>query len=1063
MGPWTTLLVTYLLGGVTFVPLVVLLILLHAHYTLPYRQDLVSAANGSSEHDIVQPGDHVSALEEARKKAAVDGGGARMQSSAHDLYVAAGYFAVCREYTPMGLNAKPIERATPVGSATVAAPSPSVYQTMYRSIFDRKSVAGPLDGSNHNNSMSQRPKKAGNVFYVVLRHGHLMLFDDDEQLEVRHVISLAHHDISIYSGGDVTPEGELFIKRNALCLTRKPIDVDKQAPDVQISKPFYLFSENCSAKEDFYFAMLKSQQQTFGFDANPPIPKGFEVKNIISLVQKLHASEDHVHSRWLNALLGRIFLAVYRTRDLENMIREKITKKISRVKRPSFLANITIQKIDTGDTPPFFTNLKLRDLTVDGECVVEADVRYTGNFRIEVGATAKIDLGTRFKAREVNLLLAVVLKRIEGHLLFKVKAPPSNRIWMSFQTMPKMEMAIEPIVSSRQITYTLILRQIENRIKEVFAETLVQPFWDDVPFFKTEHKIWRGGIFQNDDAVVESSESSSESSPSSESQEAAAAAASTQVSVEPLEKLPETQQDLLNATRPIEKSHSLPNMEQQQQPAATGIFGKMKKSVNGSATSALSTSIDIHSNSNSNPTSRPASASASVSSANSTPRSLHIVKTLTDPVVGTETAHADIFKPSSSPPHHASNLMASLASRSHETLSHTPLGSPGKKTPSVSKMSRRSSTSSKEATEKESQKDHGTGSHINSSPIPAGRRNTASSAESVSRSEDSVPASPTQSAAKNQAGTLGRNFFARRDTGNTAAAASLDSSTGGAELKKTTLAAVTNAAEQARQWGWNAIRRQRDQRRNSEKPHPIDLTQPMGRGQPLPPPGTPLPGPNDGTPRFVVGQSTKRKPVPGPASIPEQATAEIQDDDTDTQSLQPLPQTQRRRRGASQLQDEEVEQNMLIVAVPDDSQPGTPDAENDPATSDEPCKAVTDAAAAEVKQPQPGTDVEPEQVSDVDLNPTIQLKAVPEVVEAASESNSTIVQQPLPEALASRSEATKETPEISETPMEALPAAVAALDDDDDDGFSGWMDKDDTINEAAEPIPVIAAVEVKQM
>ncbi|KAG6008828.1 hypothetical protein E4U21_003857 [Claviceps maximensis] len=1041
MGPWMTLLVTYLLGGVTFIPLVILLILLHAHHTLPYRHDLVSA-NGHAEHDIVQPGDQVSALDEARKKAAIDGAKAQ---SVRDLDVAAGYFAVCREYTPMGLNAKPIERATPVGSTTVAAPSPSVYQTMYRSIFDRKSVAGPLDGTNQNSGMSQRPKKAGNVFYVVLRHGHLMLFDDDEQLEVRHVISLAHHDISIYSGGDVTPEGELFIKRNALCLTRKPIDVDKQAPDIQTSKPFYLFSENCSAKEDFYFALLKSQQQTFGFDSNPPIPKGFEVKNIISLVQKLHSSEDHVHSRWLNALLGRIFLAVYRTRDLENMIREKITKKISRVKRPSFLANITIQKIDTGDTAPFLTNMKLKDLTVEGECVVEADIRYTGNFRIEVGATAKLDLGSRFKAREVNLLLAVVLKRIEGHLLFKVKAPPSNRIWMSFQTMPKMELAIEPIVSSRQITYTLILRQIENRIKEVFAETLVQPFWDDVPFFKTEHKIWRGGIFQGDDAVVESSEFDSSE----------AEVAPTQSSAEPLEKLQETQQDVPITTQPIEKSHSFPNLDQQ--PAATGIFGKrIGKSANGNATSVLSSGINVNSNSHSASTSTSTSTSrpASASSANSTPRSLHIVKTATEPVVGTETAHADIFKPSSSPPHHASNLMASLASRSHETLSiHTPFGSPGKKTPSSSKLSRRSSTSSKETVEKEKEKEMG--NHMKSSPVPAGRRNTASSAESLARSEDSGPASPTQSlaagSAKNQTGSLGRHFFARRDTGNSTAA-SLDASTGGAELKKTTLAAVTNAAEQARQWGWNAIRRQRDQRRNSERSHPIDLSQPMGRGQPLPPPGTPLPGPNDGTSRFGVGQNTKRKPVPAPASIPEQASAEEQDYDMDTRPSQAPLIPQRRHRGASQLQDEEAEQNMLVVAAPDDSQPGTPDTDESPAVHDESLRVT----ASSVKKMQPGTDVEPEQASDVCLVPDLPREAGPEVAEAASESNSTIVQHSLSEVLVPNMEESKENPSL-----QTLPAVVAASGGDDDDDLSGWIDNEDIIDDAAEPPTVMATVEAQ--
>ena len=104
-----------------------------------------------------------------------------------------------------------------------------------------------------------------------------MLFDDEEQIEVRHVVSLAHHDISIYSGGDVTPEGELFIKRNALCLTRRR-EGPEVGPDSRLSKPFYLFSEDSSAKEDFYFAMIRNQGQYFDLDSKPPKPKLFEAK-----------------------------------------------------------------------------------------------------------------------------------------------------------------------------------------------------------------------------------------------------------------------------------------------------------------------------------------------------------------------------------------------------------------------------------------------------------------------------------------------------------------------------------------------------------------------------------------------------------------------------------------------------------------------------------------------------------------------------------------------------------------------------------------------------------------
>ena len=161
------MLLAYLLGGFTFIPLLLAAVLAHAHYSFPRRYDLDVSHDPTPTDDgdkggIVQPGDDTTPLDAAKRD---DGGKPATRPSEH-LDVASGYFAVCREYTPMGINAKPIERSTPVGSTTVAAPSPSVYQTMYRSLFDRK--AAPA-GTVENSGMSQRPKKAGNVFYVVLR------------------------------------------------------------------------------------------------------------------------------------------------------------------------------------------------------------------------------------------------------------------------------------------------------------------------------------------------------------------------------------------------------------------------------------------------------------------------------------------------------------------------------------------------------------------------------------------------------------------------------------------------------------------------------------------------------------------------------------------------------------------------------------------------------------------------------------------------------------------------------------------------------------------------------
>lgn len=322
-----------------------------------------------------------------------------------------------------------------------------------------------------------------------------MLYDDAEQLEVRYVISLAHHDVSIYGGGDEIPEGELWIKRNAICLSRRE---DSIADLRGMTPPFYLFSESQSAKEDFYFALLKNQEKIPGSPNSPPTQQHYDVKDIVTLVQRLHSSEEQLQTRWINAMVGRLFLALYKTPEMHEFVRKKVTKKISRVKKPTFISKISLQKIDMGHEAPFITNPRLKDLTIDGDCTVEADINYTGHFRLEISATARIDLGQRFKTREVDLVLAVVLKKLAGHVLVRFKPPPSNRIWFCFATMPDMVMSIEPIVSSRQITYGIILRAIESRIREVVAESLVYPFWDDVPFLDTSSQPFRGGIWERE-------------------------------------------------------------------------------------------------------------------------------------------------------------------------------------------------------------------------------------------------------------------------------------------------------------------------------------------------------------------------------------------------------------------------------------------------------------------------------------------------------------------------------------------------------------------------------------
>lgn len=737
-----------------------------------------------------------------------------------------------------------------------------------------------------------------------------MLFDDDEQLEVRHVISLAHHDVSIYSGGDITPEGELFIKRNAICLSRRTSGVEL-APDSQVSKPFYLFSENCSAKEDFYFALLRNQEQAFSAEARTPAPLAFEVKHIIGLVQKLHSSEDHLQSRWLNAMIGRIFLGLYKTADMEALIREKLNKKITRVKRPAFLSHIEIRKIDTGSSAPFFTNLRHKDLTVEGECNMEADVRYTGNFRIEVAAVARLDLGGRLKAREVNLVLSVALRKLEGHALFKIKAPPSNRIWFSFSQTPKMEMTIEPIVSSRQITYTVILRQIEARIKEVIAETIVLPFWDDTPFFKTEHKEWRGGIFAGDDAVQPSEELAVLAAEMGEVDDMESVDAGTGTGTPPSSDLPS-----------IEKSHSMPVIEATQ---PTGLFGlKLGRGKQNPQTNPSSPSVDSHSFKDA----RTDASSTSIDIKKDTPvkqrpeRSSSFVAEST-PIVGTETVNADVFKPSSPPGESpAVSAMAKLSGRTRNVPAPGSPLAPTHRDSALSVSSVQSISLSKEATDKDASSDE--------TPKPP-RRGTVSSANSV-KGEASIKGSPTPSisgSAKSQGGTHTRGILQREGTADSVSTTSTGHTNSTDSPKRISLAAVSNAAGAAKRWGWNALHRGEPGKNGQGPEHvvpEIDLSKPMGGGRPLPPPGIPLPMPDKKSKTTSI-PVPKRKPI-APPDLPDRPSNDAKDQDAKRRPIPAPPLPKRRLQTGEDVQASQGEDVLVVAAPVAESEPTTPNTED---------------------------------------------------------------------------------------------------------------------------------------
>lgn len=693
-----------------------------------------------------------------------------------------------------------------------------------------------------------------------------MLYDDAEQLEVRHVIALEYHDVSIHGGPERIPEGELWIKRNAICLSRNTSD---GFTDQKISLPFFFFSENCSEKEDFYFALLKNQEKIASSKETPPLPQEYEVKDIITLVQKLHSSEEHLQTRWLNALMGRLFLSMYKTPELEAFIRNRMTKKISRVKKPNFITKLVLQKIDMGEGAPFITNPRLKDLTVNGDCTAEADLKYSGRFRIEIAATARIDLGTRFKTREVELVLAVVVNKLEGHGLLRFKPPPSNRVWVAFEAMPNLDLKIEPIVSSRHITYNIVLRAIESRIREVVAETLVLPFWDDIPFLDTRDEPFRGGVWKRDVKPAQPVEIKEEIA----EDEAEAGEIDADGSIHLLKNRDD-------------RTMSEPNLPPSPTNELKSRTGRSTKKPGEDLGQSTSISLDKRH--------RPEPPRALRSSS---------FATVADPMVSPNHADANGSRRSSDAAQGkaaAQAMLKELSSKSVDSRAGSPPDESALAT-ALKESNRRSSKSSEE----------------NLSTLHRGQGSESSSMRSIANSV--TTATPTVSNTDSNSTSLSDGPTRSSNTWN-----SVKSIGSSAEKRQAiNLSSATNAAKS---WGWGVLARNQQREKeaaatNNSKTKPPGV--PMGRGRPLPPPGTPLPHPERSLLSAIP--MPKRKAVPPLAAPPTHPT---HDDTTDpTDPTDPTGRSaERRSRHTPPHRDDQPDEVLVVEApVDDSSNPSTPE------------------------------------------------------------------------------------------------------------------------------------------
>lgn len=212
---------TYLLGGITFLPLCLAVLLAFLYYTSP----------------VVRVPRKTGIPELAAKSHSTASGEQEDEVEPVNVY-RAGWLTVRRTYEPLKVG----NDGTYVG----------MLASGYRSFMD-------------NRSRDPRRSKPKDRFFAVLKQNILFLYEGEDQNECWAAIEVSAHDIVIFPDGNI--DGELYVKRTAIQLKPRRTEEDAEdatsptghaqsdetAYDLETGKPlpWFIFAKVNSDKEDW--------------------------------------------------------------------------------------------------------------------------------------------------------------------------------------------------------------------------------------------------------------------------------------------------------------------------------------------------------------------------------------------------------------------------------------------------------------------------------------------------------------------------------------------------------------------------------------------------------------------------------------------------------------------------------------------------------------------------------------------------------------------------------------------------------------------------------------------
>lgn len=330
-------------------------------------------------------------------------------------------------------------------------------------------------------SMTLKRQKE-NVF-AELKGGALFIYNDEQQDDCLFIIPVHNYRVTIFSTKDQCQDHDIFGKSTSIKLApNEDIDCDVMHEQLTTKDELFITCGRAVDKEDWYFGLLAATQMMIQAHIEMVDTTHFDTSAMEALLATMQKDAAYREVQWLNAIIGRLFLSMYKTDEMKEYFQAKISKKAQKIKLPSYLGEIIVNSVDVGHAIPFITQPKLVSFTPEGDLVAEAAVHYAGGLRVVIQ--------TDFSW--IRVVLSVTLKQLTGKIILKVKPPPTNRYWIAFKSMPDMDLEITPIVSDKQIRLTMVTNAIQSKIREFMMENIVLPNMEDFAFCPSGGL---GGIF----------------------------------------------------------------------------------------------------------------------------------------------------------------------------------------------------------------------------------------------------------------------------------------------------------------------------------------------------------------------------------------------------------------------------------------------------------------------------------------------------------------------------------------------------------------------------------------